>query len=129
MDPCSSAKNVSDQNLISSMTMDPENSLQDVLRCGLCETPVPTMYCDICKFNLCKPCVGEHLSDECSEHNVVPFKKRGSTIYCSKHSTKRCCLYCEHCKVPICVQCVSSGEHIGHKQSDVKFLENKNENL
>eukprot|EP00105_Crassostrea_gigas_P009241 XP_011424107.2 PREDICTED: E3 ubiquitin-protein ligase Trim36-like [Crassostrea gigas] len=112
------------------MTLDPEYSLQDVVRCGLCETPVPTMYCDICKLNLCKPCVGDHLSDESTEHNIVPFKKRGSTLYCTEHSKKLCDLYCDQCDIPICVQCVSSGEHHGHKQGDIiEFLQNKNEAL
>ncbi|XP_052678739.1 NF-kappa-B essential modulator-like [Crassostrea angulata] len=106
------------------------NNAQDVLRCHLCETQAPPMYCDICNLNLCKPCVGEHLSNESTEHKVVPFRKRGSTLYCSKHSTKLCDLHCEQCDIPICVQCVSSGEHIGHKQNDILiFLEKKNKGL
>lgn len=110
--------------------MDPEYSLQDVARCGLCENPVPTMYCDICKLNLCKPCVGEHLSEESTDHKIVPFKKRGSTLYCTKHSTKLCELLCEQCDISICVHCISSGEHLGHKQVDiVKYVESKGEAL
>ena len=113
--------------------MDPWRSAQDVLRCDLCETPVPPYYCDLCHVNLCKKCAGEHLLDEAKEHKVVPIKQRRSMSNCpecQKHTPKQSELYCEQCDSPICVQCVSSGEHIGHKQNDIlKFLENKNEAL
>nr|XP_011455850.2 E3 ubiquitin-protein ligase TRIM71 [Crassostrea gigas] len=103
---------------------------QDVLRCRLCETPGPPMYCDICHVHLCKACVGEHLSDESKEHKVVTFKKRGFAPECSKHSKKLCELYCEHCNIPICLECVSTGEHLGHKQVELlKSLEAKKEVL
>lgn len=99
--------------------MDPRRSKQDVLRCNLCETSAPTMYCDICDIHLCKTCVGGHLLDESKVHKVVPFKKRGSTPICSKHSTKVCELYCEKCENKICALCVSSGEHEQHKKVDI----------
>nr|XP_034334979.1 uncharacterized protein LOC117692075 [Crassostrea gigas] len=110
--------------------MFPRTWAQDVLRCHLCETPGPPMYCDICHIHLCKACVGEHISDESKDHKVVPFKKRGLNPKCSKHSTQLCELYCQHCGVPICVECVSSGEHLGHKQVGIlKMLDTKKEAL
>nr|XP_022296354.1 uncharacterized protein LOC111106114 [Crassostrea virginica] len=108
--------------------MDPQDSAQDILRCDICETPVPPMYCDICHIKLCILCVGVHLSDQSKKHEVVPFEKRGSTTKCPKHSTKICDLHCEQCDVPICSQCVSSGKHLGHKAVEImKILINKKE--
>lgn len=99
--------------------MHPRRSLQDVLRCNICETPTPTMYCDICHTLLCKTCVGSHLLEVSTEHKVVPFNKRRSTPMCPKHSKKNCELFCEQCDSIICATCVSSGEHEQHKKTDV----------
>lgn len=99
--------------------MDPEFSLQDVLRCHLCETVAPFFHCDICQKYLCKNCEGKHILDKSKEHRVVPFKLRGCITNCRKHSFKRCQRYCEHCKIPVCPRCASSKEHNGHALVDI----------
>ena len=110
--------------------MDPQHSAQDVLRCDLCEDPVPPMYCDICHIKLCLTCVGVHLSDQSKEHKVVLFEKRGSTPKCQKHATKICDLHCEQCDIPVCILCISSGEHEQHKKEDIsKTLALKKEKI
>uniref|UniRef100_K1QB74 Tripartite motif-containing protein 2 n=1 Tax=Magallana gigas TaxID=29159 RepID=K1QB74_MAGGI len=102
--------------------MDPRSSAQDVVRCDVCDTPVPPLHCDFCQTNLCKACVGEHMLDLSKKHQVVPFKDRGSTPnypICTKHSPKQCELHCEQCDIPICVHCVSSESHKNHKLVDI----------
>nr|XP_034330762.1 uncharacterized protein LOC117690513 isoform X1 [Crassostrea gigas]XP_034330763.1 uncharacterized protein LOC117690513 isoform X1 [Crassostrea gigas] len=110
--------------------MDPEYSLQDVVRCHLCESPVPPLHCVICNIHLCKDCEGKHLSDKSKQHKVVPFKYRGSFPKCQKHSIKICDQYCEQCNIPICELCVSSEEHQTHYVGDIlESLKNKTQFL
>ena len=104
---------------------------QDILRCDLCRTPGPPLYCATCEINLCKVCVGEHHLDESKEHKVIPVKHQWSLIpKCKKHSSEQIVLYCEPCDTPICVKCAHSNEHKKHEFVDIKQkLKSKQENL
>ena len=101
--------------------MNPAYAAQDVLRCQLCETPVPP-YLDLCNV-----CAGKHLSNESSEHKVLPTKDQWSPPnLCPKHPLKQSEFHCEQCDSPICSQCTSSPEHQGHNFVDmIKYLEGK----
>ncbi|XP_055997704.1 uncharacterized protein LOC130047166 [Ostrea edulis] len=104
--------------------MHPRRSAQEVLLCDLCETVPLQSHCELCNINLCKACVGEHLSDSSKRHNVVPFLQRKATPNypkCPNHAEKHCELHCEDCDIPVCITCVSSSKHVGHKLSE--FLE------
>ncbi|XP_078331292.1 uncharacterized protein LOC144625095 [Crassostrea virginica] len=109
---------------------DPMYSLQDVIRCDLCETPVPPKHCDICHIHLCEACMEEHLSDESIDHYIVPFKLRGITPKCTKHSTEVCTHLCTTCTIPVCPLCVVSSEHEQHYTIDIlKCFEYKRERM
>lgn len=60
--------------------MDPRLSAQDVVRCDLCKDKVVESYCEYCHVKLCKPCIGEHISDEYDKHKIVPFQERRSAL-------------------------------------------------
>lgn len=103
--------------------MNRRNCAQDLLRCHLCDTPLPSLLCDICEEYLCKTCEDKHLLDLSKEHEVLPFRGRESTPKCQKHSSKICERYCMQCGIPICVECASSKEHKRHE------FQNKNDFL
>ncbi|XP_034309272.2 uncharacterized protein [Magallana gigas] len=98
--------------------MDPHSSAQDVHRCDLCETTIVHSYCDFCHVNLCKLCIGEHISDGYDKHKIVPFGERRSTLIypkCATHSPKNCDLQCKNCNdVFVCSSCTASETHKGH---------------
>lgn len=106
--------------------MDPCNSVQDVVRVHLCDSPGPPLYSDICHIYLCKTCVRDHIFDESKLHIVVPVKHRQTVpMYskCPEHTSKLCEL---HCDIPICIQCVFSKTHKAHDAVDIsKFVERK----
>ncbi|XP_062620410.1 uncharacterized protein LOC134281985 [Saccostrea cucullata] len=96
---------------------------QDIMLCFMCKTAVVQMHCDTCGVNLCKACVGEHISTSKSKnHKVVKFQSRKFTpLYpgCVSHGEKRCEMYCKHCDIPVCHICIASDEHFRHKLSNI----------
>uniref|UniRef100_K1QEA2 3'-phosphate/5'-hydroxy nucleic acid ligase n=1 Tax=Magallana gigas TaxID=29159 RepID=K1QEA2_MAGGI len=98
--------------------MDPRSTAQDVHRCDLCETAIAQSYCDFCHVNPCKPCIGEHISDEYETHKIVRFQNRRSTLIypkCMTHTPKNCELQCKNCdNIFVCSSCTASEQHRGH---------------
>ena len=101
-------------------------SLQDVIRCDICETPVPTKHCDVCHIHLCEECEGRHLSDESKEHVIVSFEMRGSTPKCTIHLAKICTRYCKKCNTRICALCDSLGKHKRHETEHISKMADGN---
>ncbi|XP_078335489.1 uncharacterized protein LOC111100884 [Crassostrea virginica] len=94
--------------------MDPHYDAQDVARCDLCEIALVQSYCDFCHVNLCKPCIGEHISDDYSKHTIVPFQQRRSTLIypkCGTHPNENCKYQCEDCNIFLCTDCFASKPH------------------
>ena len=96
-----------------------DKCLQDVIRCDLCETPVPSKHCELCHTHLCEACVRKHSSDQSKDHYIVPFEQRGSIPECQFHLKKLCIILCKECNVPICKLCSSWGEHVEHKKENI----------
>nr|XP_022288810.1 uncharacterized protein LOC111100923 [Crassostrea virginica] len=112
--------------------MDPPYDAQDVARCDLCKVVIVQSYCDFCHVNLCKPCIGEHISDDYStKHIIVPFQLRRTTLIypkCEKHPNKTCELQCKDCNIFLCTDCLASEHHNKeHKLSKLEevFLQKK----
>eukprot|EP00105_Crassostrea_gigas_P041180 XP_019925328.1 PREDICTED: uncharacterized protein LOC109619530 [Crassostrea gigas] len=108
--------------------MDPQSSAQDVHRCDLCETAIVHSYCDFCHINLCKPCIGEHISDGYDKHKIVPFLERRSTLIypkCETHQHKNCELQCKDCNIFVCSSCTASNQHKGHNYIEVTEVYNE----
>lgn len=104
------------------MSMAHENLFQDVVRCHLCETPSPSLHCDVCHTHLCEDCEKKHLSASFENHKVVSLQQYFTTLTypkCKKHPTEHCKLHCRQCDIPICTQCVSSKKHLRHTQTEI----------
>ena len=105
--------------------MDPDFSAQDVARCDLCKTAIAHNYCDFCHVNLCKPCIGEHISDEYDKHKLVPILQRKSTLIyqkCETHQNKNCKYQCKDCDIFVCSDCAMSKQHKGHEYLKLEEL-------
>ncbi|XP_062616473.1 uncharacterized protein LOC134278172 [Saccostrea cucullata] len=111
--------------------MDHRTSCQDVMRCALCKTAVVQTYCETCHVNLCKPCVGEHISTHPPKpHKIVDSMEVQTTfIYpkCTSHDEEICEIHCNHCDIPVCSSCLVTDKHLGHKY--VKILQFREEKV
>ncbi|XP_062620419.1 E3 ubiquitin-protein ligase TRIM71-like [Saccostrea cucullata] len=95
---------------------------QVLLQCDLCKITALQSHCEFCQVNLCKACVGEHLSDSSKRHNVVSYKHRSSAPYypkCPDHTDTHCEFHCAKCDLPVCSTCKSSEKHHGHEFTDI----------
>lgn len=107
--------------------MDQRNSAQDVVRCTLCKINLVQSYCEYCEIELCKPCIGNHISEEYDKHKIVLFENRKSTLIfpvCKTHSKEKCKGQCKSCNVFICAKCCLSEEHKGHNFIDLEDIYN-----
>lgn len=114
------------------------HNIEDIIRCYLCDTPIPLLYCEVCHINICKGCAVRHLSDDSKEHTVVPVKQRKSSPSYSKqtaHAKTQCelheeryKLYCKQCDIPICTCCLSSSQHLGHDTFSITEAFNSKKN-
>lgn len=112
--------------------LDDDYSAQDIVRCDLCDTPVPNMHCDICHINLCETCVEEHLSIMPQKHKMVSFENREYTIRypkCQKHPAELCLLQCKDCNIPVCSTCISLGDHEQHEEERLVEIFTKKKEL
>nr|XP_022312511.1 uncharacterized protein LOC111117646 [Crassostrea virginica] len=98
---------------------------QDVARCDLCTTAIAQSYCDFCHINICKPCIGEHISDDYKKHIIVPYQQRKSTLIftkCETHQNKTCKYQCKDCDIFVCSDCTVSIHHKGHEYLKLEEL-------
>ncbi|XP_078340878.1 uncharacterized protein LOC111110618 [Crassostrea virginica] len=98
--------------------MNPDYIPLDVARCDLCKTAIAQSYCDFCHVNLCKPCIGDHISNEYENHKIVPILKRKSTLIypkCETHQKENCKYRCKDCNIIVCSDCTVSPQHKGHE--------------
>ncbi|XP_022295997.2 uncharacterized protein LOC111105845 [Crassostrea virginica] len=98
--------------------MDPDYSAQDMARCDLCKTAIAQSYCDFCHVNLCKPCIGEHISPDYDKHKIVAIHQKKSTLIypkCETHQPKTCEYQCKDCNIFVCTHCFASKQHKDHE--------------
>lgn len=119
--------------------MDESASLQDVTRCVLCQTKVVHSYCETCQTSLCESCIGDHISNENVEHDIVFYHLKNSFLSypkCETHQNQISEL-CKDCNVLLCSLCKAHQEHKNHRfveitnvyKSKKKIIENDQKEL
>lgn len=104
---------------------------QYVVLCQLCPSPVEH-HCNLCRVDLCSPCILKHLADKTNRHEIVDFinRKEGLVLpECDTHKKHRCEMYCIDCCKPTCVLCVTK-THKKHDITDIgEIIENKKQQI
>ncbi|XP_052695450.1 uncharacterized protein LOC128173820 [Crassostrea angulata] len=104
---------------------------QDVVLCQLCTNPVEH-HCNLCRVDLCSPCILKHLADKTNRHEIVEFinRKEGPVLpECDTHKKNRCEMYCRECCKPTCALCVTTS-HKKHDITDIgEIIENKKQQI
>lgn len=106
---------------------------EESVQCDLCEERTIKANCKLCSVQLCKECVGEHISDETTPHDIVTVDQKKSPLMyppCPKHSGETCDKDCIDCNCPVCPRCVDSEEHAHHAFRNIlELVDVKKENI
>jgi hypothetical protein len=101
---------------------DPQAKAKDATRCQLCPSKarksIAETVCNTCNVNLCKDCVGHHMTSKPTiRHDVVTFELMELEIIlpqCKLHKEHKCDIHCKQCDTAICQKCLASGSHENH---------------
>lgn len=105
-------------------------NIQDIIQCDLVKPPYYIVNCDVCYVNLCKPCIGEYISDGYDNHKIVPFEQADSSWLIQNANL----LQSKQSNECICTLCSASNQVKGHdtivlanvcltKKNDIEELE------
>ncbi|XP_056000361.1 uncharacterized protein LOC125657197 isoform X4 [Ostrea edulis] len=94
---------------------------QDAMRCSTCDNVV-SISCRSCRLDFCNDCIGDHVTESLSQHDVVPYEDKFTREVilpeCDSHRDKNCTLVCKVCDVPICSTCFTKN-HLKHQVEDL----------
>ncbi|XP_062611668.1 E3 ubiquitin-protein ligase TRIM9-like [Saccostrea cucullata] len=105
---------------------------QEVINCDLCsgrkyKNPVE-LVCKKCEVNLCRSCVGLHVSSDPSTlHDITGYKFKNEMGHikfpcCKLHGNKKCELRCKKCQISICSKCVALKDHADHELEEISAI-------
>lgn len=87
---------------------------QDSVNCGLCKEEAAERICETCNVNLCKNCIGRHVTnnDGSTAHSIVKHKDRKSSedLQCVDHK-QICVIFCNTCNRALCQSCLALNIH------------------
>ncbi|XP_061167534.1 transcription intermediary factor 1-beta-like [Saccostrea echinata] len=119
-------------NLILGSKVTKGTTAQDVIYCDLCSRKrikyTVELVCKTCDLNLCRSCVGHHVSSDPSIlHDITGYKFKkelGHIRYacCNLHEHKQCELRCKNCQISVCSKCVTSKHHADHELEKISDI-------